>query len=625
MTPPRPAPGDLPPRRRPSGDRQARGAPIAGDPHTGPAATADTDLLDATASPGGRARPSHAGTVDLLGPTDPTDPALADVDDADDAGPGPQLPPLPARRRRPPRSAPKGLWRVGAAASILLAWGATVYGAIRPAVTGETSAWGIAFLPIMAVLALAVVHRAAARETRFDLLGIALTGFGLRCAGAFVRFNAPVDALVYNQEGSRIAPDLRSLDFFVDTGREIPGTGWIRYVSGLTHAFVLDDMYTSFLLFTFLAFVGTFLVYTAFARAVPTGDHKRYALLVFLWPSLLYWPSSIGKEAWMIFGLGVACAGISHTLTSSWLRGMVLVGTGVVLLSLVRPHIALMVMIGFGVSLLVRPGKASIARTAGRIIAIALLLVGGAIVAGKTAELLKVDSTGTEGVTTALEETVLKTAQGGAAFKPPIVRSPVDYPIAFTTVWFRPFPFEARGGGGESAITQLLSSAENMFLLALLALSWRRLWTLPRALVRIPYITFATTFILVFAYAFAVVGNFGILARQRTQGILVFFVLLCPPVVHKRAARVGPRDAADEGRARRAEHQPTRAAVGAGPASAPDGTTTPADAADAADGGGPTGAAAAGTAATPGPPGPPGRGRPRRRPAGSPRPAGPTT
>jgi hypothetical protein len=497
-----------------------------------------------------------------------------------------------------------------------LAWGATVFGSIRPARTGETSAWGIVFLPIVAVLALALVHRAAGRETRFDLLGIALTGFGLRCVGAFLRFNAPIDAVVYNQEGSRIAPDLRALDFFVDTGREIPGTGWIRYVSGLTHAFVLDDMYTSFLLFTFLAFVGTFLVYTAFARAVPTGDHKRYALLVFLWPSLLYWPSSIGKEAWMIFGLGVACAGISHTLTSSWLRGMVLVTTGVVLLSLVRPHIALIVMIGFGVSLLVRPGKASIARTAGRIIAIALLLVGGAIVAGKTAELLKVDSTGTEGVTTALEETVLKTEQGGAAFKPPIVRSPVDYPLAFTTVWFRPFPFEARGGGGEGAITQLLSSAENMLLLALVALSWRRLWTLPRALVRIPYITFATTFILVFAYAFAVVGNFGILARQRTQGTFLFFVLLCAPVVHKGATHLGHRDAADTGRARREEHQPTRAVAGAGDA------TAPADAADATDETDGTGTA--GAAGTAGPSGHPGRGRPRRRPAGSPRNAGPT-
>ena len=37
------------------------------------------------------------------------------------------------------------------------------------------------------------------------------------------------------------------------------------------------------------------------ASGLPTGDHRRYALLVFFMPSLLFWPSSIGKESWMLF------------------------------------------------------------------------------------------------------------------------------------------------------------------------------------------------------------------------------------------------------------------------------------------------------------------------------------
>ena len=136
-----------------------------------------------------------------------------------------------------------------------------------------------------------------------------MLGLGLRAIGAFLRFSAPVDALVYHEEGSRIAPALRGLDFGVDTGRPIPGTGWIRYVSGITHAFVIDDMFVTFLIFTFLSFIGVYLCYLAFVRAVPEGDHRRYALLLFLWPSLLFWPSSIGKEAWMLFGIGVTVLG----------------------------------------------------------------------------------------------------------------------------------------------------------------------------------------------------------------------------------------------------------------------------------------------------------------------------
>ena len=33
---------------------------------------------------------------------------------------------------------------------------------------------------------------------------------------------------------------------------------------------------------------------------------RRYALLVLFLPSLLFWPSSIGKEAWMTLALGLA-------------------------------------------------------------------------------------------------------------------------------------------------------------------------------------------------------------------------------------------------------------------------------------------------------------------------------
>ena len=57
-----------------------------------------------------------------------------------------------------------------------------------------------------------------------------------------------------------------------------------------------------------MAFAGCWLFYRAFQIAVPDGDHYRYAKLIFLWPSLLYWPSSIGKDSWMLLTIAIAVA-----------------------------------------------------------------------------------------------------------------------------------------------------------------------------------------------------------------------------------------------------------------------------------------------------------------------------
>ncbi len=478
----------------------------------------------------------------------------ADDDRAHPDEPEPTGHPTARRAHRPARRRPQHGFRFAAGAAFALGFGLALFGAVRPR-GANTTALGIVALPLMVVLAYQVVRPTARRETRFDLVGIMMFGLGLRIIGLFVRFGAPVDALVYHQEGSRIAPALRGLDLGVDTGRPIPGTGWIRYVSGVTHAFVVDDMFVTFVIFTFLSFIGAFLCYRAFVRAIPLGDHRRYALLIFLWPSLVYWPSSIGKEAWMIFGLGVASWGVARITTDRVGIGLVVTIAGLVLLSLVRPHVALMVLVGLGVALLARPTSHSTFRLAGRVVVVIILLVGGSIIVGRTSEVLQVDLTGAEGVTTALEETQVQTDQGGAQFNSAIVRSPLDYPEAFLTVWFRPFPNEVNDAAG------LVSAGENIFLLLLVVASWRRLLALPRALIRTPYATYAAAYALVFVYAFSVIANFGILARQRTQGLVLFFVLLCIPAAARRAPRRPGRERAHR------EREPRRLArEEAGPA-----------------------------------------------------------
>jgi hypothetical protein len=200
---------------------------------------------------------------------------------------------------------------------------------------------------------------------------------------------------------------------------------------------------------------------------------------------------------------------------------------GLLLGSVVRPHVALIELVAFAFALLMgrrtqaRPGAitpSSVAKVAGLIV----MLVVGAFLVNRTADLLAANDINAS-VDSALNTSTSRTAQGGSQFTPSDPRTPVGYGIASITILVRPFPFEAH------AADQFVVSLEGLLLAVLAALSWRRLLTIPRRLRSDPYMTMAIVYILMFIFALGTVGNFGILARERTQLIPFVFVLLCVP------------------------------------------------------------------------------------------------
>jgi uncharacterized membrane protein len=69
--------------------------------------------------------------------------------------------------------------------------------------------------------------------------------------------------------------------------------------------------------------------------------------------------------------------------------------------------------------------------------------------------------------------------------------------------------------------------------------SWRRLASVFGRLRSEPYVTYAIVYLLIFFFAFGTIGNFGILARQRTQAMPLLFVLLALyPAVRPTRAKV---------------------------------------------------------------------------------------
>ena len=134
-------------------------------------------------------------------------------------------------------------------------------------------------------------------------------------------------------------------------------TDFLRFLSGVVYTVLPSaSKIGAFLIFTWIAFLGTFFFYRAYVVAVPEGRKRNYAYLIFFFPTLLYWPSSLGKEAWMIFALGLATYGVARLLApgerSGW--GLFLTTLGLWLTGLVRPHVAGLLAISLAAAYVVR-------------------------------------------------------------------------------------------------------------------------------------------------------------------------------------------------------------------------------------------------------------------------------
>ncbi len=108
-----------------------------------------------------------------------------------------------------------------------------------------------------------------------------------------------------------------------------------------------------FLVYSFIGFWGLFLFHRAARIGLPEGSQRRYALLVFFLPSLVFWPSSIGKEAVMMLSLGLCALRSGADPRASGL-GVDLPGAGVGLGYMVRPHVPVVVLAALAVAVVFR-------------------------------------------------------------------------------------------------------------------------------------------------------------------------------------------------------------------------------------------------------------------------------
>lgn len=420
----------------------------------------------------------------------------------------------------------------------LLVVGLYVVGLLFAMTTSTFDAWAsMVVAPVLAIVTIPALRRQAVREGEPRLFWLLLVALFVKLVGALVRhyvafdiYEGRADAGDYHDVGVHLYSMFRDGNF--DTGLpSLTSTHFISFLTGLVYSFIGPTQLGGFLVYSWLGFWGLFFFYRAFVLAVPEGRSLAYARMLFFLPSLVFWPSSIGKEAWMMFALGMGALGAAHALSRRTLRGIVLTAVGLWLAAIVRPPFAGLMAVALAAAYLVRRQRSEL-RQLGPIVKVVgfacLAVVAVLLVAHADRFLRERDIPIDRGVTAALEGTTERTSQGGSEFAPSILDSPARAPAAVFTVLFRPLVFEAHNA------PSLIAGIETTFLLlwSLLRLRWLRA-TLA-SLRRQPYIAFALVYTGLSILAMSGFANLGLLARQRVQMLPLYLALFLVPPLNRR-------------------------------------------------------------------------------------------
>ena len=389
--------------------------------------------------------------------------------------------------------------------------------------------WGYFLVaPILLTLSLPVLARLVRDEQDSVVVTVVFAGLVLKLLSAlprywmaFVLYEGNADSAMYAEVASTISREFRNFDFNVDIGTKVMGTGFLVIVTGVVFVFTGPTTLGGFVFFSWMGFWGLFFFYRAFKVAMPDADLRRYCLLLFLLPSMLFWPSSIGKDTWMLLCLGVFSYGAALLLERRP-GAFLFLALGVLGTVFLRPHVTLIACAALAVATVFRrsPDKLTALGPLRSILTFGALGLGLMMVLAKLTAFLGTDSLQ---VSSSLQGAAEMTGQGGSEVESAPATSPVDLPWGIVTVLFRPFPFEAHN------VQSFITSAEGTLLLGLIILSIPRLRGILGYARKRPYVVYAIVYMLLFCYIFSSFQNFGILARERVMVFPLVIVLLALP------------------------------------------------------------------------------------------------
>ena len=383
----------------------------------------------------------------------------------------------------------------------------------------------VAFLLLaLVVLAAGVMLTGRRPDLAPVVRNLLLAGLALRVVGSTLRYevffrfyDGGGDAGVYYYLGLFYAEHLRALDFGILLDRSLWavgqwwGTQFVRFISGFVLSLIGPSLRAEFLVFSLFAFGGLLFYGRAFQRAYPWVRPERYLVFVLLWPSLWFWPSSVGKEAVILLALGLTAAGhVGDGRRPNWW----LLAAGIGLAFAVRPHVAAVLTVSAALSswFLAQRKGGSLPRTI-LVALLALVVTVGAL------QRLGVDAD-VDSVQDFMQQRAQMTSTGRSEIE---VSSGgwSSVPLAFVNILMRPFPWEAH---------HALAMVSSLEMVALWFLVWRRrknLWQALRQWNRNRFLSFALIFTFFYVLMIGLVFfNLGIIARQRVLVFPSLFLLL---------------------------------------------------------------------------------------------------
>lgn len=274
----------------------------------------------------------------------------------------------------------------------------------------------------------------------------------------------------------------------------------------------------------FGAFLGAIAMFVLWGVAceVFQGVRPAYALLFCLFPSVLYWTSSFGKESLTLFGLSIGVYGFMLIWRSagglSWVGAVLVISSFLVLFSF-RVEVALLLSFAAIGSILsvgrkaVGSGRSELSPTRVGLVAVLLLMLAVVIPA-----VFGVGSTGlSDNLTGRYENTSIGDSQIGSD-RPDGLGGLI---FGIPTAVFRPFPWESGVAGLVSSLDTLVILAAGYCCMGLLRLRTDSLFgpTATRVLGVSVFVSLG-----LFA-ALAGYGNLGLLVRMRSM-VIPFCLLI---------------------------------------------------------------------------------------------------
>jgi hypothetical protein len=360
------------------------------------------------------------------------------------------------------------------------------------------------FLPQL--LLLGVLAKLAASYGRYLTFNDAYNG-----AGDAGRFDEWGRKLVVQWTGGPKAGDLPDLQ----------QTNFLKWITGVTYYLFGQSLVGAFLIFGMLAVIGSYFWYRALVDAVPFVNRRLFLIFMMFAPSIVYWPSSLGKEALMQLGVGAVAWATSLAYRSRFLAALPLGLGGGWLVYTVRPHLLALVTVAGAIPYFfgkIGTKRGSIMSRPVGMVAIGLLVVF-TVTAG--ARFLGIQKLSVETLQDQLNKETASTSKGGSSFSHGSNSlSPLTVPNGVVTVLFRPFPWESHSG------LQLLAAMESVAVMGLIVFRFDSIRLGFKRCRKYPFILYCLVLLLIYSMTFSSFANFGLLNRERSLVLPALYALI---------------------------------------------------------------------------------------------------